>query len=87
MLSAKDALMSNSTDRPPISSACWRERDEMLRLEQFCLEQAEKCATAEGKGAFLSLAGNYRAAAERATSGITARNRTAADRGSEAKNG
>jgi hypothetical protein len=42
------------------------DREEMLRLEQFCLEQAELCATSEGKAALLSMAADYRVAAERA---------------------
>ena len=43
-----------------------RDIDELRRLERFCLEQAEECATAEGKAALLSMAADYRAAAERA---------------------
>jgi hypothetical protein len=35
--------------------------DEMLRLERLCLEQAEECATAEGRAALRILAANYRA--------------------------
>jgi hypothetical protein len=40
--------------------------DELRRLEQVCLEQAEQCATPEGRAALLSMAADYRAAAERA---------------------
>lgn len=40
--------------------------DELRRLERVCLEQAEECATPEGKAALLSMAADYRAAAERA---------------------
>jgi hypothetical protein len=41
--------------------------NEMRDLERFCLEQAEACATPEGKAALQSLAANYRAAARRAS--------------------
>ena len=41
-------------------------KDELRRLERFCMEQAQECATAEGRAALLSMAADYRAAAERA---------------------
>jgi hypothetical protein len=44
--------------------------DEMLRLERLCLEQAEECATAEGRAALHILAANYRAAADRAARAV-----------------
>ena len=39
--------------------------DKMLRLERLCLEQAEEAGMPEGKAALLSMAADYRAAAER----------------------
>jgi hypothetical protein len=38
------------------------ERDEMLRLERICLEQAELCETPEGRDALRWLAAAYRQA-------------------------
>jgi hypothetical protein len=40
--------------------------DELRRLEQLCLEQAAECVTAEGRAALLSMAADYRAAADQA---------------------
>ena len=40
------------------------DRGEMLRLERFCLEQAELCGTSEGREALLGLAAAYRQAQE-----------------------
>jgi hypothetical protein len=40
--------------------------DELRRLERLCLEQAEEAGMPEGKAALLSMAADYRAAAERA---------------------
>lgn len=39
--------------------------DELRQHEQLCLEQAELCATPEGKIALLELAAGYRTAIER----------------------
>ena len=41
------------------------DRDEMLRLERLCLEQAEEAGTPEGRAALLQLARSYRAEANR----------------------
>jgi len=40
--------------------------DELVQLEQLCLEQAEQCMRREGKTALLSLAEACHAAAEQA---------------------
>jgi hypothetical protein len=37
-------------------------KDELRRLERFCMEQAQECATAEGRVALLSMGADYRAA-------------------------
>jgi hypothetical protein len=42
-----------------------RDIDELRRLERFCVELAQEAGTAEGRAALLSMAANYRAAAER----------------------
>ena len=39
------------------------DHDEMLRLERIRLEQAELCRDAASRAAYLSMAENYRAAA------------------------
>ena len=66
-----------------ISSACGsliggmsdRDIDELRRLERLCLEQAEECATAEGNAVLLSMAADYRAAAEQAARAVGSVNR------------
>jgi hypothetical protein len=42
------------------------DRDELLRMERVSLEQAEEAGTPEGRAVLLSMAADYRAAAERA---------------------
>ena len=39
------------------------DHDEMLRLERICLEQAEHCRDTASRAAYLSMAENYRTAA------------------------
>jgi hypothetical protein len=40
------------------------DHDELLRLERICLEQAELCRDGRSRAAYLSMAENYRAAAD-----------------------
>jgi hypothetical protein len=48
------------------------DHDELLRLERICLEQAELCRDGTSRAAYLSMAENYRAAADCQTPSGTA---------------
>jgi hypothetical protein len=69
MASGKDESMSELTDHALerlsnlLAAGNINDRDEMLRLEQLCLEQAELCATSEGKQALRHMAATYHQAA------------------------